>query len=174
MLPFHNTSLHIKYTKYGSLCQALSIWHICLELNFARNIGWGHIITRGVLGRFAWGGGITYRTGHVPPVTYIPGTHSLRWWEVHTLYLVHSIPSSVSLIHPTYRTAFGGYITYPLGSCVTYITIPDADNPASTDNFAFQKGTTGVKKGTFETLPISSITAVKTYIILNSLCCGFI
>ena len=47
---------------------------------------------------------------------------------------------------------------------VTYITIPDADNPASTDNFAFQKGTTGVKKGTFETLPISSITAVKTYV----------
>jgi len=47
---------------------------------------------------------------------------------------------------------------------VTYITIPDADNPASTDNFAFQKGTTGVKKGTFETLPISAITAVKTYV----------
>ncbi len=47
---------------------------------------------------------------------------------------------------------------------VTYINIPDADNPASTDNFAFQKGTTGVKKGTFETLPISAITAVKTYV----------
>jgi len=47
---------------------------------------------------------------------------------------------------------------------VTYITIPDAGDPVSTDNFAFQKGTTGVKKGTFETLPISSITAVKTYV----------
>ena len=47
---------------------------------------------------------------------------------------------------------------------VTYITIPDSGDPVSTDNFAFQKGTTGVKKGTFETLPISSITAVKTYV----------
>lgn len=47
---------------------------------------------------------------------------------------------------------------------VTYITIPDAGDPVSTDNFAFQKGTTGVRKGTFETLPINSITAVKTYV----------
>lgn len=47
---------------------------------------------------------------------------------------------------------------------VTYITIPDSGDPVGTDNFAFQKGTTGVKKGTFETLPISAITAVKTYV----------
>jgi hypothetical protein len=47
---------------------------------------------------------------------------------------------------------------------VTYITIPDSGDPVGTDNFAFQKGTTGVKKGTFETLQISAITAVKTYV----------
>ena len=46
----------------------------------------------------------------------------------------------------------------------TYITSPAVDTPASTDNFAFQKDTTGVRQGTFSTLPVNSLAAVKTYI----------
>jgi hypothetical protein len=46
----------------------------------------------------------------------------------------------------------------------TYITNQTVDTPASTDNFAFQKGTSGVKQGTFSTLPVGSLEAVKTYI----------
>ena len=46
----------------------------------------------------------------------------------------------------------------------TYITNPSTDNPQATDNFAFQKGTSGVRQGTFDTLPVASLTAVKTYI----------
>ena len=46
----------------------------------------------------------------------------------------------------------------------TYITNPSTDNPQATDNFAFQKGTSGVRQGTFSTLPVDSLAAVKTYI----------
>ena len=46
----------------------------------------------------------------------------------------------------------------------TYITNPSTGDPQSTDNFAFQKGTSGVRQGTFSTLPVDSLAAVKTYI----------
>jgi len=46
----------------------------------------------------------------------------------------------------------------------TYITNPSTGNPQATDNFAFQKGTSGVRQGTFNTLPVDSLAAVKTYI----------
>ena len=46
----------------------------------------------------------------------------------------------------------------------TYITNPSTGDPQATDNFAFQKGTSGVRQGTFDTLPVASLTAVKSYI----------
>lgn len=46
----------------------------------------------------------------------------------------------------------------------TYITNPSTGNPQATDNFAFQKGASGVRQGTFDTLPVASLTAVKSYI----------
>ena len=46
----------------------------------------------------------------------------------------------------------------------TYITNPSTGDPQATDNFAFQKGTSGVRQGTFDTLPVASLSAVKSYI----------
>ena len=63
--------------------------------------------------------------------------------------------SGSTILNPTIGIDYSGDITY--------ITIPSAGNPTSTDNFAFQKGASGVRKGTFSTLPMDSLTAVKTY-----------
>lgn len=47
----------------------------------------------------------------------------------------------------------------------TYITYAPPGNPSPSDTFAFQKGTTGVKEGTFSTIPITALTLVEQAIV---------
>ena len=46
----------------------------------------------------------------------------------------------------------------------TYITYAPSGDPSPGDTFAFQKGTTEVKEGTFSTIPVTALTLVNTAI----------
>jgi len=46
----------------------------------------------------------------------------------------------------------------------TYITHAPPGDPTASDTFAFQKGTTEVKEGTFSTIPVTALTLVNTAI----------
>jgi hypothetical protein len=47
----------------------------------------------------------------------------------------------------------------------TYITYAPPGDPSPSDTFAFQKGTTEVKEGTFSTIPITALTLVEQAIV---------